>query len=201
MKESEMIVIGISGPSGSGKTTLCNKLTQHLPNCTLIQQDWYFVDPSMIKPNSNLLDLQYIHKEEFVSDVLGLIAGKPVDVPVMDFSTFRRKEYKRTLLPGSFLLIEGMSIYRIPELYVYFDHRFFLSPDFAILQERKINRDLQDRGKSKETIKSQLEWVDREYKHDLETLSSDICFVTNNGIIDNVVSTITEQICFPILAQ
>ncbi len=165
-----MITIGISGPSGSGKTFLCKKLSRHLANCRIIQQDWYFIDPDECEDDANYCDLRYLHVREFVGHFSLLQTGNVAAVPVVDFETFHRTGERNLIEPGDFLLVEGMTIFRIPEILRGCDLHYYLAPDMEIVRKRKWARDLSERNKSPEIIEGQLEWIEREYRWDLAWL-------------------------------
>lgn len=188
-----MIVVGISGPSGSGKTSLCGSLSLRLPNCRVIQQDWYFIDPELYEPDANFCEPRYLHNDEFVTDVLTLISGKPIFVPVIDF-TFRRLDHKRQINPGSYLLIEGMTIFRIAEILSLTNYRFYLAPDISLIRQRKLQRDVEDRGKPVGVVLSQLCWVEEEYRKDLETLSTSVRILPDCEIISNSCELILKEL-------
>lgn len=177
-----MIVIGISGPSGSGKTTLCEHLASRLPDCRVIQQDWYFIDPELCEPDANFCEPRYLYTDEFIKDVLALISGKKILVPVVD-SAFRRLSHKRKICPGSYLLIEGMTVFRIIEFFKIMDYRFYLAPNISLVRQRKLQRDIEDRDKSVDIVLSQFRWVEEEYRKDLESFSSNVCILRDCGII------------------
>lgn len=191
--QKSMKVIGISGPSGSGKTSLCEALSIHLPNCRIIQQDWYFIDPEFYEPDANFCEHRYLHKDEFVADILTLISGRPVFVPIVDFA-FRRLEHKRQINPGSYLLIDGMTIFRMAEIYNLMDYRFYLAPDISLIRQRKLQRDVEDRHKLVNVVLSQLHWVEEEYRKDLESLSSNVRVLRNCEIISDSCNLILKEL-------
>lgn len=176
-----MVVIGIAGPSASGKSVLCRSLAEKLPNSRILQQDWYFIDPDQCSDDANFCDLKYLHIEEFISHVEDLTHGKSIQVARMDMQTFRRTEKFDIIEPGEHLLIEGMTIFRIPEVYKSCTYRVYLSPGMPAIHSRKWKRDKTDRGKSEDIIQNQLDWVAREYKYDLATLPEEV-FVVDSAI-------------------
>jgi len=190
-----MKVIGISGPSGSGKTTLSNWLLEKLPNCRLTQQDWYFIDPEKCEPEANFCDIRYLYLEEFIEHITSVVQGKAIAAPTIDFSTFRRTDKKNYIEPGDFLIVEGMTIFRISEILNICKFRYYLATRFGCIRARKWERDYIERNKSVEVIKSQLKWVEREYLYDLKTLPVDVKILNNQdtneylglGLIDEIL--------------
>lgn len=170
---ADMKVVGLSGPSGSGKSYLSTKLHNILSDVNIIQQDSYFIDPDQCPPDANFCDLKYLHVEEFIADVSDLASGCIVEVPTIDFGTFRRTG-KHQLLPKEWLIVEGMTIFRLPEIIALCDSMIYLAPDLTTIRERKSARDLIERNKSQEIVARQLQWISAEYHRDLETLSADV---------------------------
>ncbi|MCD7716273.1 MAG: nucleoside kinase [Lachnospiraceae bacterium] len=114
----EKRVILIAGPSSSGKTTFSHRLSTQLSVYGLkphpIEADNYFVEREHTpldedgKPNFECLEA--IDTEKLNEDMLALLAGETVELPVFNFKTGKR-EYKgdvRTLGPQDILIIEGI---------------------------------------------------------------------------------------------
>jgi uridine kinase len=181
-----MRAIGISGPSGAGKTILSEHLRTKIKNCCLIQQDWYFVDPDLCAPNANFCDLKYLYLEIFITDVQKIIYGQEVTVPIVDYYTFKQTNKVRKIVPGDTLIVEGMTIFRIPEIVELLMHKYYLAPQMEIIRQRKMERDLKERNKPIDIILNQLKWVEAEYLFDLSTLPPDVQIFHDCEIIDLV---------------
>lgn len=108
----------IAGPSSSGKTTFSHRLsiqlTAHGMKPHPIAVDNYFVDrektPLDEFGEKNYECLEAIDVEQFNKDMLGLMRGERVELPVYNFKTGHR-EYKGDYLqlgPDDILVIEGI---------------------------------------------------------------------------------------------
>jgi uridine kinase len=168
-------VIGVSGPSCSGKSTEAARLASRL-DATVLRQDLYFVDPDYCSPDANFCDLRYLHVDEFVTAATHLASGVPTPVPTIDFSTFRRVGTV-DLAPSPVLIIEGMTIFRIPAIAAMCQRRIYLTLEFEALAARKRERDVTERSKSAQIIAAQLEWMRHEYERDLVDLRGSVEFV------------------------
>ena len=108
----------IAGPSSSGKTTFSHRLSIQLSahglNPHPIAVDNYFVNredtPVDEYGEKNYECLEALDVEQFNKDMLALLAGKQVEMPVFNFKTGQR-EYKGDYLQlgkGDILVIEGI---------------------------------------------------------------------------------------------
>lgn len=172
----ETITIGISGQSGAGKSSLCKDLQNSLSNCNLIHQDWYFKPIAEIAGINNFCELNCLSISKLVSDTLSLIKGNGVKIHTLDLETFEPKG-EVDLEPKQFLIIEGMTIFRIPELRPAFNLRVYLDPGLDEIMHRKLVRDLTIRHKSTSEVLFQMAWLRREYQRDLQE------FIQNTNVI------------------
>lgn len=111
-------IILIAGPSSSGKTTFANRLKIQLCVNGLspitISVDDYFVDrqltPRDEDGNLDFESIDAIDREKFNQDLLDLLAGKKVQLPLFDFVEGKRKsEYKELQVTEEQpLIIEGI---------------------------------------------------------------------------------------------
>ncbi len=159
--------VGITGPSGSGKSTLAEAVCATHGNAVIVQQDWYFRNAADCPPEANFCEPRWLHVNELVRDVARLSNGMPTDVPVMDFATFERRGTK-SIAPAPLVILEGMTILRIPELDALLAARFYVDCDLATIAARKRSRDTLVRQKSVEIVNAQLDWIAKEYLADEE---------------------------------
>lgn len=110
-------LIAIAGPSSSGKTTFSNRLRIELMTRGLkpitISLDNYYLNRDQIKPNEfGEIDLEHINTLDialFNQNMLDLIAGKEVDIPIFNFKTKNRDGYtKLTVSEDNPIIIEGI---------------------------------------------------------------------------------------------
>ena len=108
----------IAGPSSAGKTTFAKRLTTHLNVNGLrpvtLSTDDYFVGPERNpKDEDGKLDYEHLEAvdlELFNSDLLKLVQGGEIDVPVFNFEE-KHREYrgaKMKLVEDQILIIEGI---------------------------------------------------------------------------------------------
>lgn len=159
------LLVGISGPSCSGKSTVAQAVSNTLPSCVVVQQDWYFIDMDTCPPEANFCDLRWLDIQRFVGDVQNLANGQIADVPLIDFRSFQRAG-SRHVDPQDVILVEGMTVFRVAGLMAEFDLRYYIDANPRTLAARKRDRDRAERGKSLAVIAAQLQWMQDEYHKD-----------------------------------
>jgi uridine kinase len=185
------LAIGISGPSGVGKSTVAQAVASRISGAVVIEQDWYFRQASEYPPDANFCELRWLHLDEFAASVSQLADGKQVDVPVLDYSTFNRIGTRR-LGPAPVVVVEGMTIYRIPSVDVLFNLRYYLTETFDIIADRKRLRDSVERNKSAEIIDKQLRWISDEYERDAELRDrADVVVLHPDSLADRVLADVS----------
>ncbi len=137
-------LIAIAGPSSSGKTTFSTRLRIELMALGLkpvmISLDDYYLDRDAIEPDENgKIDLEHINTLDidlFNQNMLDLIDGKTVDVPIFDFMTKKRSGYRKMrVTEQNPIIIEGIHALNetltslIPKHQKY---KIFISPQLQI---------------------------------------------------------------------
>lgn len=187
---SQVLVIGVSGPSCSGKSTFAKALSGRLPEAAVLEQDLYFVDPELCPADANFCDLRWLRISDFLDAFHRLANGNAAELPVMDFQTFRQIG-TITAEPARFLIVEGMTIYRVPQIAARCNRRYYLSCDWETLERRKRGRDAAERGKPPEIIEAQLSWMREEYIKDQDLIrAGEIQLVGLDELPDIAISLI-----------
>ena len=151
-------LIGVAGGSSSGKTTVAERLAElagarHL---ALIKLDSYYVDLGD-RPLEDRVGFNYDHPDAFdwplLNDHLAaLTAGAPVPVPVYDYVQFNRTGAVRLVQPARIVVVEGILVLWEPALRERFDLKIFLDTDADLRLIRRLRRDVEQRGRSPESI-------------------------------------------------
>jgi uridine kinase len=155
------ILIGIAGCSGSGKTTLARELATQL-DATLFPLDLYYRDLSHFPLDSrdkrNFDHPHSLESELIIQHVRELAAGRTIQRPVYDFKTHSR-------VPGVFdpvtptrvVIVEGILALHYPELLPLYDLSVYVDAPNEICLNRRIYRDMRERGRSEESVRAQFE--------------------------------------------
>ncbi|WP_066900408.1 uridine kinase [Streptobacillus notomytis] len=157
------IIIGISGGTGSGKTSVANAVLEDLMkngnDVVLLEQDSYY------KKNDHLsfserVKLNYDHPNSIDFDllekhILMLSKHESIDKPIYNFSEHNRTKETERIEPKSIIIVEGILILAIEKIRNILDMKIFVDTDDDIRLLRRMERDIQERGRSFDNIKEQ----------------------------------------------
>ena len=155
------LVIGIAGGSGSGKTTVANRVRASFPesDVTIVEHDAYYRDrPDLSYDDRCRLNFDHpdsLETELLVEHVRALRAGRAVDVPIYDFKTHRRSVSVRHVEPTRVLIVEGILVFVEDALRRELDVRVYVDTDPDIRAFRRIRRDIEQRGRTFESVREQ----------------------------------------------
>jgi len=157
------ILIGIAGGSGSGKTLVAKRIFDELGSdkVIIIQQDSYYKDLSHLtleERNKQNFD----HPDAFDNELLllhlkKLLSGNHVDQPIYDFTIHSRKKETNRIGDHVIIVLEGILILHDPNLRKIMDIKIYVDTDDDIRLIRRIRRDINERGRSLESILEQYE--------------------------------------------
>lgn len=156
----KIIVIGIAGGTGSGKTTITREIVKRLgENVTVLMHDSYYKARHDLTYEERT-QLNYDHPNAFDTDMMAealakLKNGEPVEVPIYDYTIHDRTENTMMLHPTPVILVEGILIYHSAELRDLMDIKIFVDTDADVRILRRIIRDIQERGRSLESVVNQ----------------------------------------------
>ncbi len=161
MAQHTPLVIGIAGGSGSGKTTVAQKILNRIgiDKIAYLPHDAYYRDLSKL-PSAQRSEINFDHPnsletELMIEHVLRLKDYQPVDLPVYDFSSDRRTESVIRIEPRHIILVEGILIFVERELRELLDLKIFVDTDPDLRFIRRLQRDIQERGRSAESVVQQ----------------------------------------------
>ncbi len=154
-----MYIIGIAGGSGSGKTTFAKKVQNHIgdSNSTMISMDSYYLHEVPEELNTSSGNPNFDHPHAFDWELLNthvseLKKGNSIEVPVYDFKTSSRLEETHTVHSSQIILFEGIFTLFDKNIRELLDIKCFLHVDSDIRFTRRLHRDVNDRGRSLESV-------------------------------------------------
>ena len=152
------LVIGIAGGSGSGKTTVAQAILQRVgpDRISFLQHDAYYKDLSGL-PLAQRIEVNFDHPNSLDSELLtqhirDLRDGRPIEVPVYDFSHHSRTTKTFTVQARGVILIEGILIFAEPALRDLFDVKIYVDTDSDLRFIRRLQRDITERGRTTESV-------------------------------------------------
>lgn len=155
------LVVGIAGGTGSGKTTIAHAIAASLPSdrVAILEHDAYYRDRSDLTPEERDR-LNFDHPEALESALLvehlrGLKAGRAIEAPIYDFKTHRRSVETRRIEPTPVVLVEGILVFADEGLRDLLDMKIFVDTDADIRIIRRIRRDVEQRGRTFESVRDQ----------------------------------------------
>ena len=152
------IIVSITGASGSGKTTFAKELISVFPKnkITLISQDSYYKDLSHLTiqerssqnfDHPNALDLDLLKKH-----LITLKNGDKITQPIYDFNTHSRINSTKIIYPREIIIVEGTLAVSKKILYQLYDIIIYIDQDQNTCLERRIKRDITERGRSRKCV-------------------------------------------------
>lgn len=160
-------VIAITGASASGKSWLAATLSQQLERETgsdhlaVLAEDAYYCDQSHL-PIKQREQTNYDHPSAFDHELLArhlleLRAGRPIHVPQYDFCQHTRAPGTVVVQPAKVILVEGILLLSSAELREIFDISIFVDTPLDICLMRRIRRDMEERGRSLDSVINQYQ--------------------------------------------
>ncbi|MCY3868027.1 MAG: uridine kinase [Gemmatimonadetes bacterium] len=151
-------IVGIAGGTGAGKTTLAHILFDHLGDdrALSIAHDAYYRDFSHI-PADQRGQINFDHPDALETDLLvqhlqALSRGETVSIPTYDFATHIRTGRTFEICPRPIIIVEGILLLVEQILRDVLNLKIFVDtpPDIRLI--RRINRDVDERGRTPKSV-------------------------------------------------
>jgi uridine kinase len=154
-------LLAIAGCSGSGKTTLADELARTLGGLRFHLDD-YYLDlgrlPLSERKQKNFDDPAMIELPLLAAHIGALARGQSIERPVYDFATYTRVPHRtQTIRPGKLLIVEGIFALYYAELLSFYHLPIFVDTPDGLCFERRLKRDMTERGRTEESVRSQYE--------------------------------------------
>jgi uridine kinase len=163
MQHIDSLVIGLAGGSGSGKTTVAQQILNRVgaDQIAFIQHDSYYKDLSGLPPTQHA-NINFDHPNSLdtnllIQHIVSLRNGKPIEIPIYDFSTDSRTSRTFKVEPHRVILVEGILIFADAKLRELFDIKIFVDTDSDIRFIRRLERDITERGRTTESVIKQYQ--------------------------------------------
>ncbi|MFA9414238.1 MULTISPECIES: uridine kinase [unclassified Streptococcus] len=165
------IIIGVTGGSGGGKTSVSRAILANFPDAkiAMIEHDSYYKDQAHLTFEERV-KTNYDHPLAFDTDLMiehlkELIAGRPVDIPIYDYTMHTRSDKSYRQEPQDVFIVEGILVLEDKRLRDVMDIKLFVDTDDDIRIIRRIKRDMEERGRSLDSIIEQYTTVVKPMYH------------------------------------
>lgn len=155
------VFIGVAGGTGSGKTTVTQAILSRLPgeSVALIEQDSYYRDLSQL-PFSERVKTNFDHPDAFETELLvehldRLSRGETIQKPLYDFVTHTRRRETVAVEPRDIIVVEGILVLEDKRLRDRLDIKLFVDTDADVRILRRMVRDINERGRTMESVINQ----------------------------------------------
>lgn len=152
------IVFGVAGGTASGKTTVARAILDAVgaSQIAYLPHDAYYNDRRDLTFEERAR-LNYDHPDSLdtrllIRHIKDLIKGFPVHVPVYDFTTDQRTEDTILVEPAPIILVDGILIFTKRKLRDLMDIKIFVDTDADVRFIRRLKRDMNERGRSLDSV-------------------------------------------------
>jgi len=148
-------ILGIAGGSGSGKTFFLKCFLEHFTAdevCLVSQDDYYFpVGHNMTKEENKLYNFDLpstIDYDHFEEDIENLMKWKTITKKEYTFNNADVVPRMLEIKPAPIIIVEGLFILHFKKISETLDLKIFIEADEDIALQRRLKRDLIERGYS-----------------------------------------------------
>jgi uridine kinase len=158
---ADVFTIGVAGGTASGKSTISRAILDSVgeDNITHLLHDSYYKPLAQLEAESNgpIERINFDHPDSLdtallIDHILRLKRGHAVEVPIYDFVTFDRRSATEHVEPRPVILIEGILVLAERELRDLFDIKIFVDAPADIRFIRRLTRDIEERGRTMESV-------------------------------------------------
>lgn len=157
------VVIGIAGGSGSGKTTVLHRIIRAFgpEHIATLDHDAYYHSLEHL-PLEERAAFNFDHPDALETALMSrhldaLLAWEAIEKPIYNFTTHLRESATEHIEPRPVIIVEGILVLAEPALLKRMDIKIFVDAPDDIRLMRRIRRDLQERGRSIESVLDQYE--------------------------------------------
>ncbi|MFT8211602.1 MAG: uridine kinase [Symbiopectobacterium sp.] len=163
----QCVIIGIAGASASGKSLISSTLYRELrdqvgdEHIGVIPEDSYYKDQSHLSMEERV-KTNYDHPNAMDHDLLlthlkMLKAGQAIELPQYSYVEHTRKKETVHLLPKKVIILEGILLLTEVRLRAELNFSIFVDTPLDICLLRRMRRDVNERGRSMDSVMEQYQ--------------------------------------------
>lgn len=152
------MIIGICGGSGSGKTTLLKRLSNtyaHLNPSVFSMDNYYKTIDHQVKDENGEVNFDLptaLKQDQLEADLAKLVQGEAIEVLEYHFNAPPDKHVLLTIEPSKLIIVEGLFLFHYEGVKSKLDYSIFVDVDPQIQLDRRLYRDQDTRGYSRDAI-------------------------------------------------
>ncbi len=199
-KPDRPLFIGLAGGSGSGKTTIAESVLDRLDGqVALVHHDAYYRHaPELSYEERTKVNYDHpasLETELLVEHLMALRSGVAIERPVYDFAVHLRSDETVRVEPAPVVVVEGILVLAEPELRSELDLKIFVDTDSDIRLARRLQRDIEERGRTVDSVVSQyFDTVRPMHIEYVETSKRYADLIIPEGYNPRAVATVVELI-------
>lgn len=166
-ENNNCVIVGIAGASASGKSLIASTIYNELKakvgdhQIGVITEDCYYQDQSDLSMEDRV-KTNYDHPNALDHDLLcdhleQLMRGETVEVPEYSYTEHTRIEETTTFTPKKVIILEGILLLTDPRLRGLMHASIFMDTPLDICLLRRVTRDVQERGRTMESVLQQYQ--------------------------------------------
>lgn len=198
-KPSKPLLVGVAGGSGSGKTYFTRAVQQNLGEafCQIIYQDNFYFDQSKNFDHDGG-SVNFDHPDSIDFALLAaclseLKQGREAQLPVYDFVSHTRRRHTIAVRAAPVILVDGILIFHSPLVRSLFDERIFFDTPEKVRFQRRLDRDVRERGRTPEGVERQFQTqVQPMHAAFVEPSKAHAHYVVND---ENMFSSFVQKCC------
>ncbi|ARU94635.1 uridine kinase [Tatumella citrea] len=163
----QCVIVGIAGASASGKSLIASTLYREIrdqvgdEHIGVIPEDCYYRDQSHLTMEERI-KTNYDHPNAMDHDLLlthlqAIKAGNAIDLPVYSYSEHTRMKETIKLLPKKVIILEGILLLTDARLRNEMNFSIFVDTPLDICLMRRMKRDVNERGRSMDSVMTQYQ--------------------------------------------
>ncbi|MFT3810646.1 MAG: hypothetical protein QM698_12070 [Micropepsaceae bacterium] len=165
MARRTAFVVAVAGGSASGKTCFARDLAAALKplDAAIVEEDAYY-HPASVRGPGDVTTYNFDRPEtkDFALLTAHLLAGQAGEVfhrPHYDFPTHDRTDEVTAVPPADVLIVEGLHNLTVAEIRALADLTVFVDATYALRRERRVARDVAERGRRQDDTERQFDAV------------------------------------------